>query len=73
MASVGFGLAETYVMKKIYKEKLMKIAQEEKIQEDKKIDTIKIGSMDKTSTGCFSLFPKNQQRKITRISDSNYS
>ncbi|CAK8537423.1 unnamed protein product [Lathyrus sativus] len=73
MASAGFGLAETYVMQKIYKEKLKKITEQEKLQEDKKFDTIKTCSMDKTSTGCFSLFPKKQQRKISRISDSNDS
>ncbi|KAL5078619.1 hypothetical protein RYX36_007040 [Vicia faba] len=45
MASGGYGLAEAYVMQKIYKEKLKKIAQEEKLQEEKKMDTIKTGSM----------------------------
>lgn len=73
MASAGFGLAETYVMQKIYKEKLKKRAQEEKLQEDKKLDTIKTGSTDKTSTGCFSLFPNKQHKKISHISDSNNS
>ncbi|CAL5189353.1 unnamed protein product [Lathyrus oleraceus] len=74
MASGGYGLAETYVMQKLYKEKLKKIAQTEKLpEEEKKIDTIKTDSRDKTSTGCFSLFPKKQHRKISHISYSNDS
>ncbi|KAL5078620.1 hypothetical protein RYX36_007041 [Vicia faba] len=73
MASAGFGLAETYVMKKIYKEKLKKITQDEKLQENKKMDTMKTVSTDKTSSGCFSLFPMKQHRKISHISDSNDS
>ncbi|CAK8537420.1 unnamed protein product [Lathyrus sativus] len=73
MASGGYGYAESYVMQKLYKEKLKKIAQAENLQEEKKIHTLKTGSTDKTSTGCFSLFPKKQHKKSSHVSDSNDS
>jgi hypothetical protein len=73
MASVGYGFAETYVMQKMYKEKMKKIAQEQK-QEVKEIFGTNIkGSMDETSSGCYMWFPKQKHRKISRISDSNDS
>jgi hypothetical protein len=71
MASAGFGLAETYVMQKMYNEKMKKIAHEEK--EDVYPGMVTKGSIHKTSIGCFSFFPKHQHRKISRISDSNDS
>ncbi|CAJ2648538.1 unnamed protein product [Trifolium pratense] len=74
MASVGYGLAETYVMQKMYKEKMKKIAQEQKQEVKEIIGTIDTkGSIDKTSSGCFMWFPKHQHRKSSQISDSNDS
>jgi hypothetical protein len=82
MASGGYGLAETYVMQKLYKEKLKSVAHEEKQEEEdvrktnKEIGngTVKMGSMDKTtSSRCFSWLPKQQHKKISRISNSNDS
>jgi hypothetical protein len=73
MASVGYGLAETYVTQKIYKEKMKKIAQEQKQEVKDIIATNTKGSIDKTSSGCFMWFPKQKHRKISQISDSNDS
>ncbi|CAJ2648537.1 unnamed protein product [Trifolium pratense] len=78
MASGGYGLAETYVMQKLYKEKILKSIEHEEKQEDMRktnteIGTVKMGSMDKTSSRCFSWLPKQQHKKISRISDSNDS
>ncbi|WJX57656.1 hypothetical protein P8452_43189 [Trifolium repens] len=73
MASVGYGLAETYVMQKIYKEKMKKIAQEQKQEVKEIIATNTKDSMAETSSGCFMWFPKQQHRKISQISDSNDS
>ncbi|WJX62985.1 hypothetical protein P8452_47920 [Trifolium repens] len=73
MTSVGYGFAETYVMQKMYKEKMKKIAQEQKQEVKEIIATNTKGSMDKTSSGCFMWFPKQKHRKISRISDSNDS
>lgn len=71
MATIGSGLAETYVMRKIYKEKMKKRAHEE-LQEEKRTN-IKIHTIttDKTSSGCFSWISKQQGRKNSRIADSN--
>ncbi|AES97904.1 hypothetical protein MtrunA17_Chr5g0425091 [Medicago truncatula] len=71
MASAGFGLAETYVMQKMYNEKMKKIAHEEK--QDVSPGMVRKDSIHKTSIGCFSFFPKHQHRNISRISDSNDS
>lgn len=74
MATPGFGLAEAYMTRKIYKEKMKKIAQEEQEGEknsNMKISTIKTGSEDKTSSGCFSWVSKQQHKKNSRISDYN--
>jgi hypothetical protein len=78
MASGGYGLAETYVMQKLYKEKMKSVAHEEKQEEEdlrktnKDIGTVKMGSMHKTtSSRCFSWLPKQQHKKISRISNSN--
>jgi len=67
MATVGYKFAEVYVMQKMNREKMKKIEKEDV----KKIDTIKTGSMDKKSSGCFSWLSKRQHKKISRISDSN--
>ncbi|TKY56228.1 hypothetical protein E2542_SST20671 [Spatholobus suberectus] len=73
MATAGFGLAETYVTGKLYKEKMKKRAQEEEGEKsnDKKIPTSKMSLEDKTSSGCFSWVSKHQHKKISRISDYN--
>lgn len=72
MATIGSGLAETYVMQKLYKEKMKKTAKE--VQEERrtniKVHAIATDSDEKTSTGCFSCISKQQCRKSSRISDS---
>ncbi|XP_027333532.1 uncharacterized protein LOC113848277 [Abrus precatorius] len=72
MATASYGLAETYVMTKLYKEKMKKQAQEEKERNTHiKVHAITTDSEDKTSSGCFSFLSKQHHRKISRISDYN--
>jgi len=71
----GYGLAEAYVTRKLYKEKLKKRAQEE--EEEKKTNMVKISPVErdcenKTSSGCFSWVSKHHQSKSSRISDYNH-
>ncbi|KAK7364462.1 hypothetical protein VNO80_13143 [Phaseolus coccineus] len=72
----GYDLAEAYVTRKLYKEKLKKRAQEE--DEQKKTNMMKISSKErdcenKTSSGCFSWVSKHHQSKNSRISDYNHA
>ncbi|MED6210934.1 hypothetical protein PIB30_068807 [Stylosanthes scabra] len=74
MASLGFGtsLAEAYAIRKMYKEKMKKIEQEEGEGEEKVM--MKLKPKDQTSSGCFSwVSNKKQQSKknSSRVSDSN--
>ncbi|RDX81807.1 hypothetical protein CR513_37472, partial [Mucuna pruriens] len=71
MATAGFGFAEAYVTRMLYKEKMKKRAQEEEAENNThmKTPTIKMGSQDKTSIRCFSWLSNHQQSKISRISD----
>ncbi|XP_052108181.1 uncharacterized protein LOC127740696 [Arachis duranensis] len=84
MASIGFGtsLAEAYTIRKMYKEKMKKMEQEEgERKEDGKSSNMKINNTITTnrvpkdeisSSGCFSWVSNKQQRKKnSRISDSN--
>ncbi|CAL0317891.1 unnamed protein product [Lupinus luteus] len=74
MATIGSGLAETYVMGKIYKEKMKKlIAQEEEVQGERRTNMNNIHTTTKgsSSSGCFSWLSKQQGRKNSRISDTN--
>ncbi|KAG4958986.1 hypothetical protein AAZX31_13G069600 [Glycine max] len=73
MATLGYGFAEAYVTRKLYKEKMKKRAQEEEGEKNTnmKISTTKTGSKEQTSSGCFSWVSNHQQRKISRISDYN--
>ncbi|TKY56229.1 hypothetical protein E2542_SST20672 [Spatholobus suberectus] len=73
MATLGFGFAEAYVTRKLYKEKMKKRAQEEEGEKNThmKISTTKTGSEDKTLSGCFSWVSKDQHKKNSRISDYN--
>ena len=76
MASVGFGLAETYVMRKVYKEKMKKGPQEEERGEEARMTNMKIHttkgvSDEEASIGCFSWVSKQQRKKNSRISDSS--
>ncbi|KAL2317739.1 hypothetical protein Fmac_031615 [Flemingia macrophylla] len=73
----GFALAEAYVTRKIYMEKLKIRAQEEKQEGEKttnmKISTIETASQDQTSTGCFSWVSKqhHHHHKISPLSHNN--
>nr|KYP47498.1 hypothetical protein KK1_030825 [Cajanus cajan] len=70
MATIGFGFAETYVTRKLYKEKMKKRVEEEgEKNTNMKISTIESGSEDKTSSGCFSWISKQNRRKISHVSD----
>lgn len=68
----GYGFAEAYVTRKLYKEKLKKKAPEE---EGKKTNMAKICTVERdceknTSSGCFSWV--SNQSKSSRISDYNH-
>ncbi|BAT81750.1 hypothetical protein LR48_Vigan07g170400 [Vigna angularis] len=72
MATLGYGFAEAYVTRKLYKEKLKKRAAEE---EGKKTNMAKICTVErdcekKTSSGCFSWV--SNQSKSSQISDYNH-
>ncbi|KAE9605892.1 hypothetical protein Lal_00025566 [Lupinus albus] len=72
MATIGSGLAETYVMRKIYREKMKKIAQEEEVQGERRTNMKNIHTTTKgSSSGCFSWLSKQQGRKNSRISNTN--
>lgn len=72
MATASFGLAETYVMRKLYKEKMEQRAHEQEGEKNthmKIISTTKTSLENETSSGCFSWFSKKQHN--SRISDYN--
>ncbi|KAK7321143.1 hypothetical protein VNO77_31454 [Canavalia gladiata] len=77
MATLGFGFAETYVVRKMYKERMQKEAQKEKEEKkkstDPKIHTITTGSQENASIGCFSCLSNHHRTKISRISDCNHT
>ncbi|KAL1308830.1 hypothetical protein HN51_050837 [Arachis hypogaea] len=67
-SSVGFGFAETYVMRKVYNEK-MKTKNRAQEEREEKNTNMKI---DTTTIGCFSSWvSKQQHKKNSRISDSS--
>ncbi|KAK7301274.1 hypothetical protein RJT34_12135 [Clitoria ternatea] len=66
---VGSGLAEAYVTRKIYVEKMKNREQDEEKSSNMKNPKIKPGSEDKASSGCFSWLPKQNHKKNSRISD----
>lgn len=77
MASLGYGFVEAYVTQKLYKEKLAKMAHQERQQEQQeegkntmKSNATSKASEDKTSGGCFFFLSKQQRRKVSQISDS---
>ncbi|KAK4278078.1 hypothetical protein QN277_015972 [Acacia crassicarpa] len=61
MASAGFGLAEIYVQRKFYKEK-MKL---EEVNAQARLH----GSQPRTSGGCFFWPSKNRRTKVARVTD----
>ncbi|KAK7301272.1 hypothetical protein RJT34_12133 [Clitoria ternatea] len=67
----GYGLAEAYVTRKIYMEKMKNREQDEEKITEIKNPKIKAGSEDKASSGCFSWLPKQHHKKNCRISDYN--
>ncbi|KAL1349535.1 hypothetical protein HN51_026055 [Arachis hypogaea] len=75
-SSVGFGFAETYVMRKVYNEK-MKNKNKNRAQEEReeKNTNMKIDTTERVvpkSIGCFSSWvSKQQHKKNSRISDSS--
>ncbi|KAK7385269.1 hypothetical protein VNO78_30983 [Psophocarpus tetragonolobus] len=73
MASPGFGLAEAYVTRKLFKETMKKRAEEEINTNMMRNSTIKRGSEDKTSSGCFSWVSMHQHTKVSPFSDCNHS
>ncbi|QCE00473.1 hypothetical protein DEO72_LG7g1764 [Vigna unguiculata] len=68
----GYGFAEAYVTRKLYKEKLKKREEEEgKKTKMVKISTVERGCEKKTSTGCFPWV--SNESKSSRISDCNHA
>ncbi|KAF7829898.1 putative LL-diaminopimelate aminotransferase, chloroplastic [Senna tora] len=65
MALAGHGIAEAYVMKKLYKQKMEEQEKKERI----KMGSDSSGSEVQSSSGCFPCFSKTHQRTSSRIKD----